>query len=246
MPTFDPSKHLRTYRRQQRDPKNANARITVETEYLDVRWRVLWIRTEHPDARIATELITHEDGFALFRAVVSLPDGGGSATGWGSETRQDFTDYIEKAETKALGRALAHLGFGTQFATELDEGDQVVDSQIETKARPVKPTPAASTTTEPATSEPTRGQLNARLLKAIETTAFSNRALMDGIRDLYGAVRTGDLSDAQLVDVTAWVNGALDLRYDGPGGKARLVGPDDDGLLSLDDLPLESLAEPAT
>ncbi|HEU5370329.1 MAG TPA: hypothetical protein VFU69_17785, partial [Ktedonobacterales bacterium] len=41
----------------------------------------------------------------------------------------------EKAATKALGRALAGLSFGTQFAPELDEKQRVVDSPVERPAR---------------------------------------------------------------------------------------------------------------
>lgn len=96
--------------------------------YLPVAWRLVWLRTDHPDAIVTTELVDHREGFALFRAQVSIP-GGGSATGWGSETSKDFLDYIEKAETKALGRALAALGYGTQFAPELSEGD-IVDAAV--------------------------------------------------------------------------------------------------------------------
>jgi hypothetical protein len=88
-------------------------------DYLEVKWRLLWLRTEQPSAVIETELVKHEDGLALFRAHVSIP-GGGQATGWGSETAEDFGDYIEKAETKALGRALAALGYGTQFCEDYD------------------------------------------------------------------------------------------------------------------------------
>ncbi len=90
-------------------------------DYLEVKWRILWLRSEHPDARVATEIVQHneEAGFALFRAEVELP-GGGRSTGWGSETVRDFHDYIEAAETKALGRALASLGYGTQFCQDFD------------------------------------------------------------------------------------------------------------------------------
>jgi hypothetical protein len=84
-----------------------------------VKWRLLWLRTEHPDASIETELMKHDSGLALFRARVAVP-GAGTATGWGSETADDFRDYIEKAETKALGRALAALGYGTQFCEDFD------------------------------------------------------------------------------------------------------------------------------
>ena len=88
-------------------------------DYLEVKWRLLWLRTLHPDAVIETELVKHGAGLALFRARVTVP-GAGSATGWGSETAEDFGDFIEKAETKALGRALAALGYGTQFCEDYD------------------------------------------------------------------------------------------------------------------------------
>jgi len=90
-------------------------------DYLEVKWRIMWLRSEHPDARVTTEVVQHneEAGFALFRAEVELP-GGGRSTGWGSETVRDFHDYIEAAETKALGRALASLGYGTQFCQDFD------------------------------------------------------------------------------------------------------------------------------
>jgi hypothetical protein len=115
--TFDPTRHLSLI--------NGN-------EYLEVKWRLVWLRTEHPDARIETEMVTHANNEVVFRASVTIPDGG-SATGWGSEDAQSFGDYLEKAETKAIGRALAALGFGTQFCTDFDFGaaqGRVVDSPV--------------------------------------------------------------------------------------------------------------------
>jgi hypothetical protein len=103
------------------------------SDYLEVKWRLVWLREVHPDASIETELASHDGQFAVFRARVTIP-GGGSATGWGSEGYNDFRDYIEKAETKALGRALAALGFGTQFCPDFDLGSAngaVVDSPID-------------------------------------------------------------------------------------------------------------------
>jgi hypothetical protein len=103
-------------------------------DYLEVKWRLVWLRMEQPEAVIETELMAHEDQMAIFRARVTVP-GRGSATGWGTETYGDFRDYVEKAETKALGRALAALGFGTQFTYEFDEGQDggsknVVDAPV--------------------------------------------------------------------------------------------------------------------
>lgn len=115
---FDPSKYLTK---------------VGGSDYLEVKWRLVWLRDAHPDATIETELASHSDQFAVFRARVSIP-GAGSATGWGSEGYDDFRDYIEKAETKAIGRALAALGFGTQFCPDFEFGaaqGRVVDSPID-------------------------------------------------------------------------------------------------------------------
>lgn len=106
-------------------------------EYLEVKWRLVWLRTEHPNATIDTRLERLDAGpdhpLAVFSARVAIPDGG-SATGWGQEEPKDFPDYLEKAETKALGRALAALGYGTQFCEDFDfaGGDEgrVVDAPV--------------------------------------------------------------------------------------------------------------------
>ena len=102
-------------------------------DYLEVKWRLVWLREVHPDAVVETELVSHVGQDAIFRARVTVP-GGGSATGFGSEAYDDFRDYIEKAETKALGRALAALGFGTQFCPDFEFGareGRVVDTPVD-------------------------------------------------------------------------------------------------------------------
>ena len=67
----------------------------------------------------------------IFRAIVK--DGqGGTATGTKSEKAASFPDFIEKAETGAIGRALAALGYGTQFTgDEWDEAHRIVDSPVD-------------------------------------------------------------------------------------------------------------------
>jgi len=50
------------------------------SDYLEVKWRLVWLREAHPDATIDTELVSHDDQMAVFRARVSIL-GGGSATG---------------------------------------------------------------------------------------------------------------------------------------------------------------------
>ncbi len=113
-------------------------------DYLDVKWRLLWLRKEHPDAELLTEMVEHDQQMAIFKATVTLPTGG-KATGYGSETANDFPDFIEKAETKAIGRALNALGFGAQFGERGDDTATMPSGRPmpeRAAARPVAPPPA--------------------------------------------------------------------------------------------------------
>lgn len=98
-------------------------------EYLEVKWRLKWLREEQPEAALVTDLVTLSDDLVVFRCTITLPSGA-QATGYGSETQGDFR--IERAETRAIGRACAALGFGTQFAPEFEDGPsgRIADSPI--------------------------------------------------------------------------------------------------------------------
>lgn len=102
-------------------------------DYLEVKWRLVWFRDDHPDWCIETEVLTHTDKLAVVRARIIREDGRLAATGTKSETPSGFPDYLEKAETGSVGRALGLLGYGTQFAPEFEEGDRVVDSPVALK-----------------------------------------------------------------------------------------------------------------
>lgn len=99
--------------------------------YLQVAHRLVWFREDHPDGQITTELVTHhtddERFYAIFKATITINDKI-VATACKMEAFKHFPDYIEKAETGAIGRALAIAGYGTQFEPELDEGERIVDS----------------------------------------------------------------------------------------------------------------------
>ena len=99
-------------------------------KYLQVMWRLVWFREEKPLWSIDTKLEQLTDNHAVFSAKIYDENGVQKSAGYGSESIKDFRDFIEKAETKAVGRALAMLGYGTQFAPELDEGDRIVDSPV--------------------------------------------------------------------------------------------------------------------
>ena len=144
--TFNPREHLMNIKSKQ-----------GSSEYLPVQWRLVWFRQLCPDGTIETEIIhldldkeTEEEtyvwnaekrrsekviktakGVAIFRAIVK--DGkGGVATGTKMEKAASFPDWVEKAETGSVGRALAALGYGTQFTgDELNEAHRIVDSPVD-------------------------------------------------------------------------------------------------------------------
>lgn len=154
-------------------------------DYLPVQWRLVWFREQHPQGTIETEEVVVDldreieveafvwsnekrrsekvtkraKGYARFKATVT--DGkGGRATGTGSESAADFPDFVEKAETKAIGRALAAMGFGTQFAPDFNEEHRIVDAPVST---PVPATTTSENTTEHTTevdAKITEQQLN--------------------------------------------------------------------------------------
>jgi hypothetical protein len=142
---FDPKVHLIQLPRRVKDPQSGQWTTRLE-EYLEVKWRLVMFREKYPHGVIATEevYVDLDRGYARYKATVE--DGeGGKATGYGTETKADFTDYAERAETRALGRALALLGFGTQFVgADLTEGEHVADA-------PVAPAPNGS---PPASAHP--------------------------------------------------------------------------------------------
>lgn len=108
--------------------------------YLQVMWRLVWFREDHPDWNIDTKLEHYDptSNHAIFSAKIYDANGVQKSAGYGSENIKDFRDFIEKAETKAVGRALAMLGYGTQFAPELDEEERLADSPVPTKKSAVK------------------------------------------------------------------------------------------------------------
>ncbi len=121
---------LRTYR----TPKGTELPLLNlrGREYLEVKYRLVWFREEHPDWSIETELLSVTSDSAYARATIKDSTGRVIATSHKFETKRGFPDFIEKAETGAIGRALALVGYGTQFcADELDEGERIVDAPVE-------------------------------------------------------------------------------------------------------------------
>ena len=205
MTSFDPSRYVKRLR---------------GGEYLEVKYRLLWFRQEHPDAVIETELTEHRPGdYAVFRCRIVVP-GGGSATGWGSETASDFSDYLEKAETKAVGRALAALGYGTQFAIEFSE-PELVDSPVGDEPEPAPPPPPATRPTGEAErlTEKQKGLLWRRWLELLPvgTSRDEANALLHGLTQSRYGCAPGELTKRQaseLIDLLAPEQRARSVSFD--------------------------------
>lgn len=157
------------------------------SDYLEVKWRLVWMRDRHPDASIETQLVSHADNTAVFKASIVIP-GGGSATGYGSESSGDFRDYLEKAETKAIGRALAALGFGTQFCPDFEFGaavGRVVDTPVKGRAEPRRSVNGQEVGPRPLpTGQPAS-------VAAIGVNQPAIKSQLDAITRLGGTVREG-------------------------------------------------------
>lgn len=108
------------------DPRKHIIFVQGGRPYLPVSARILWFRHEKPDWGIVTEPIeiNIEKKYAIFHAKIYNPEGRLMATGTKDETVAGFNDFITKAETGAVGRALAFLGYGTQFESDLDEDNR--------------------------------------------------------------------------------------------------------------------------
>lgn len=137
-----------------------------QKEYMPVNWRVCWFRDTFPQGRIDTEFLSVGE-MIVAKTIVTDNDGNFLASGHAtvrdaSQREQTWAGrIIEKAETAAIGRALANAGFGTQFTDE-DEGEHLADSPVERKQAPKAP--AKPSTLPPATPNPDAALNEAKVL----------------------------------------------------------------------------------
>ncbi|MEZ4521274.1 MAG: hypothetical protein R3A46_06485 [Thermomicrobiales bacterium] len=102
---FDPREHLR--------------QLEDGRDYLDLKWRLVWLRAREPESSVETQVVPTTEDEVVCRATISLRSGA-SATAHGSANRSDDEMAVETAENRALARALASLGFGAEY---LDDDD---------------------------------------------------------------------------------------------------------------------------
>lgn len=142
--SFDPQKHLITLKGKQ---------------YLQTAHRILWFRDAHPTGQILTDVVSLEP--AVVKATILSGEGHVISTGYGSAqsgTKAVWSGReIEKAETAAVGRALAHAGFGTQF-TDDDDSDHLADSPSQKSSAP-QWAPDAAPARKPTAPFPNKSEL---------------------------------------------------------------------------------------
>ncbi len=174
------------------DPREYVQTLDDGRHYLELKWRLIWLRSEHPEAVIETQIVPNGDGLMICRAMIRLADGA-TATGHGSADMTGDERAIEQAEDRALERALSALGYGTEFdgtaaETEVSAGSpppvslvtarELMDQSYDTGPEETPPAPQKSAPEEPSTAEDFswtkfwewakgRGYVNARQLQEL-------------------------------------------------------------------------------
>lgn len=129
MPKFNPQEHLKNLAPAGKPPRY----------YLETKWRLVWFREDYPQGTVTTE--AHVLGDMVYvRARVLTDTGIELATGLAGWRVAKSGDTwagreLEKCETAAIGRALGHAGYGTQFTNDDDVADNnLADAPVEHKA----------------------------------------------------------------------------------------------------------------
>lgn len=178
-------------------------------DYLEVKWRLVWFREEHPDWSISTTLVTTDAKHTITRAEVKDATGRVIATGHKREDETHFVDHIEKSETGAIGRALSLCGYGTQFTDELEEGARIVDAPVDRKPPATK---ASALNTKVAAMKPKpsgldRKALNEEILALHSAFVefFGADFLSKYMTDSFGTAEPSKLTDEQLKQLCDWM-----------------------------------------
>ena len=131
--TFDPMKYMLKLPKSKK-VTTSDGQVKweqTEADYLPVAARIAWFRRDHPWWGIITEIEHLADKAVVMKASIKDMLGAVIATARKKETQIGFPDYIEKAETGAIGRALAMCGYGTLQAPEFDEQQRFADAPVE-------------------------------------------------------------------------------------------------------------------
>lgn len=131
-------------------------------QYQTVALRVQNFREKHPDYGIITDILIRDDDCVVIKATITDATGRTLATGHSEEYRKSSqinrTSALENAETSALGRALAALGFGgTEFASA-NEVENAIHQQQGGHSQGGAVSPPAKRQREPEWDTPIKGK----------------------------------------------------------------------------------------
>lgn len=126
-------------------------------DYVQVNQRIKAFRMVYPDGKIATQMVSNDNGICIFRAEIYGSEDNLLATGTAYEKENgsyiNRTSYIENCETSAIGRALGFCGFGIDASVASYE--EVANAMLNQEKKPAK-IKKAPTKKEQAKSEVTR------------------------------------------------------------------------------------------
>ena len=85
------------------DPTRHLINLNGKGEYLEVKWRILWCKKEHPDASITTEFMNMIDcdlerGPAVFRATIAFDATGGGTLERAASVLESLRKELERPE----------------------------------------------------------------------------------------------------------------------------------------------------
>jgi hypothetical protein len=201
------------------NPAEKAIKIQGGVLYLQVKDRLIWARKDHPNLCIRTQVVVLDEKIAAFQATASYVDEQNVQVvgmGHGSETPQGFPPgYIEKAETVAIGRALAALGYGTAAAFEEQEGGKLADSPVQRnpapsiaqRVRQERPTPAQAAT-RPVTGPGQATDAQRRRLWAITKNKWGEEAEARTRGQMWARFKvehTTDLTKGQISQLMDWI-----------------------------------------
>lgn len=172
----------------------------------------MWFREEKANWVISTECVERTKEYVIFKAIISDENNQVKCMAHKVEHYSHFQDALEKAETGAIGRALALIGYGTLFALELSEEDRIVDSPIDSTKKNIEEPKVTQqqTTQKPVNFAPGSSQQGSELSQAqvkrfwaiIYKLGWSNEDAFTALKQKYKKDKPESLSKNEYKEFT--------------------------------------------